>query len=91
MASTSNSAWEVVASFSDATSAKAMVVMFRAEGVPAHVVSDTVILGEARPCEVRVPKAMVQRARWLLSQPKFTDAELTFLATGSLDGGADSG
>jgi hypothetical protein len=55
MSSTSNLAWDVVATFSDVPSAHAMVALFRGEGVPAEVVSDTSLLGEARRCEIRVP------------------------------------
>jgi hypothetical protein len=86
MSSTSKLTWNVVATFSDVVSAHALVVLFRAEGVPAEVVSDTPLLGEARRCEVHVPSELEHRARWLMSQAQFTDAELTFLATGELDG-----
>jgi hypothetical protein len=86
MSSTSSLAWDVVVSFSDVPSAHAMAVLFRAEGVPAEVVSDTSLLGEARRCEIRVPQELAHRARWLMSQAQFTDAELSFLATGELDG-----
>ena len=86
MSSASNLAWDVVATFSDAPSAQALAVLFRGEGVPAEVVSDTALLGEARRCEIRVPSDLAHRARWLMSQALFTDAELTFLATGELDG-----
>jgi hypothetical protein len=86
MASTSNSDWDVVATFPDVPSAHVLAVLLRAEGVPAELVSDTSLLGEARRCEVRVPSELVRRARWLMSQAQFTDAELTFLATGELDG-----
>jgi hypothetical protein len=87
MSSTSNLTWSVVATFSDVASAHAMVALFRAEGVPAEVVSDTSLLGEARRCEIRVPPELAHRARWLMSQAQFTDAELTFLATGELESG----
>jgi len=87
MASTSNFAWNVVATFSDVPSAQALATLFRAEGVPVEVVSDTSLLGEARCCEIRVPAELAHRARWLMSQAQFTDAELTFLATGKLEGG----
>jgi hypothetical protein len=83
MSSTSNSTWHVVATFSDGASAHAVSALFRAEGVPAKVVSDTSLLGEARSCEIQVPRDLAHRARWLMSQAQFTDAELTFLATGS--------
>jgi hypothetical protein len=59
--------------------------LFQAEGVPTEVVSDTLLLGEARRCEIRVPSELAHRARWLMSQAQFTDAELTFLATGKLE------
>jgi hypothetical protein len=42
-----NLPWTVVATFSDVASAHAMVALFRTEGVPAEVVSDTSLLGEA--------------------------------------------
>jgi hypothetical protein len=84
MASTSNFAWDVVATFSDVPSAQALASLFRAEGVPADVVSDTSLLGEARRCEIRVPSELAHRARWIMSQAQVTDAELEFLATGQL-------
>jgi hypothetical protein len=88
MASTSNFAWNVVATFSDVPSAQALASLFRAEGVPTELVSDTSLLGEARSCEIRVPSELAHRARWLMSQAQVTDAELEFLATGKL-GDAD--
>jgi hypothetical protein len=89
MSSTSDTAWQVVATFADLASAHAIAALFRSEGVPAEVISDTSLLGEARHCEIRVPQELVHRARWLMSQAQFTDAELTFLATGEL-GGTDN-
>jgi hypothetical protein len=89
MASTSNMAWDVVATFPDVVSAHPLAALFRAEGVPAEVVSDTSLLGEARRCAIRVPPELAHRARWLMSQAQFTDGELEFLATGKL-GSADS-
>jgi transglutaminase-like putative cysteine protease len=64
MAPTSNSAWDVVATFPDVPSAHVLVVLLRAEGVPAELVSDTSLLGEARRCEIRVPSELARRARW---------------------------
>jgi hypothetical protein len=75
-----------VATFPDVPSAHVLVVLLRAEGVPAEIVSDTSLLGEARRCEIRVPSELARRARWLMAQAQITDAELTFLATGELDG-----
>ena len=86
MASSSKSAWDVVATVPDVQSAHVLLVLLRTEGVPAEVLSDTPLLGEARRCEIRVPSEMAHRARWLISGAQFTDAELTFLATGELGG-----
>jgi hypothetical protein len=77
-----------MATFPDVLSAYPLAALFRGKGVPAEVVSDTFLLGEARHCEVRVPSELAHRARWLMSQAQFTDAELEFLATGRL-GDAD--
>jgi hypothetical protein len=85
MGPTANLVWDVVATFSDVPSAQVLVALFRAEGVPTDLVSDTSLLSEARRCEVRVPPALMHRARWLMAQAQFTDAELVFLATGKLD------
>jgi hypothetical protein len=86
MTSTSDLAWEVVATLPDVASAHVLATMIRGEGVPAMVVTDSFLLGEARRSDVRVPPGLVRRAHWLMSQAQFTDAELTFLATGELGG-----
>ena len=84
MPSTSSVTWDVVAAFSDVPSAQLLAGLFRAEGVPVELISDTSLLGEVRHCQVRVPSALAHRARWLMSQAEVTDAELEFLATGKL-------
>jgi hypothetical protein len=84
--STSDLAWEVVATLPDVASAHVLATMIRGEGVPAMVVTDSSLLGEARRSDVRVPPGLARRAHWLISQAQFTDAELTFLATGELGG-----
>jgi hypothetical protein len=61
-----------------------MVDLFRGEGLPAKLISGNPLFGDAQACEVRVPPELEHRARWLLSQAQFTDAELTYLATGEL-------
>ena len=86
MTSTSDLTWEVVATLPDVASAHVLATMIRGEGVPAMVITDSSLLGEARRSDVRVPQELARRARWLMSQAKFTDAELTFLATGELGG-----
>lgn len=81
--------WQAVASLSDVPSAQVLAQRLIFEGVPARVMSDPQLLGEGRGCEVQVPSVLAHRARWVMSQAQFTDAELTFLATGKL-GGDDS-
>jgi hypothetical protein len=80
--------WEVVATLPDVALAHVPATMIRGEGVPAMVVTDSPLLGEARRSDVRVPPGL-RRANWLISQAQFTDAKLTLLATGEL-GGDDS-
>ena len=76
--------WEIVATLFDAPSAHAMLTLFERQGVPVNIVGDSPLLGEVRRCEILVPSTLVHRARWLLAQADFSDAELTFLATGEL-------
>lgn len=76
--------WEIVATLFDAPSAHAMLTLFERQGVPVNIVGDSPLLGEVRRCEILVPSTLAHRARWLLAQPNFSDAELTFLATGEL-------
>jgi hypothetical protein len=82
----SDQEWQAVASLTDVPSAQVLAQRLIFEGVPARVVSDAQLFGEGRNCEVQVPSALAHRARWLMSQAQFTDAELTFLATGELNG-----
>jgi hypothetical protein len=89
MASIKNSVWEVVATFSDVASGHVIVTLFNREGLPAKLILGNPLLGDANGCEIRVPREVAHRARWILSQAEFTDAELTFLATGEL--GASEG
>ncbi len=86
MSSTSGLVWDVVETYANVHSAHTVAILLRAAGMPAEVVGDTSLLGDARRCELRVPPGLGRRARWLMSQAHFTDAELTFLATGELHG-----
>jgi hypothetical protein len=86
----SDQEWQAVASLSDVPSAQVLAQRLKFEGVPARVMSDPQLLGEGRSCEVQVPSVLAHRARWLMSQAQFTDAELAFLATGELESGDDA-
>lgn len=69
----------------DAPSANVLLAQLMADGIAARIVADTVLLGEARPCKIFVRRSQVHRARWLVSDPCFTDEELAHLATGFPD------
>jgi hypothetical protein len=84
MSSTPNSEWQVVATLTDVASGHVIVTLFNREGLPAKLILGNPLLGDANGCEIRVPREVAHRARWILSQAEFTDAELTYLATGEL-------
>jgi hypothetical protein len=73
--------WDTAAVVSDALSAQALLGRLVAEGLPARLQTDTALLGVARQCRILVPTRLLLRARWLLWQTRFTDEELTELAT----------
>jgi hypothetical protein len=84
VSSTPNLEWQVVVTFSDVASGHVIATLFNREGLPAKLILGNPLLGDANGCEIRVPREVAHRARWILSQAEFTDAELTFLATGEL-------
>jgi hypothetical protein len=76
--------WQLLTTTPDVPSARALAESLVAQGVPAQVVSESTLMGEALPCRVMVGAALLHRAQWLISQGQFTDEELAFLATGAL-------
>ena len=78
----SQARWKVLTAAPDLPSAHALVEILMAQGIAAHVVPDSTLLGQALPCRVMVDSALLHRAKWLMSQGDFTEEELTFLATG---------
>jgi hypothetical protein len=74
--------WTTVAVVQDTLSAQAIHERLTTDGVTARVLSDTELLGTARPCRVQVPEEMEHRAKRVLAEAQFTDAELEELATG---------
>jgi len=82
--------WVSAAVVSDTLSAQALCERLVAEGVTARVQSDTSLLGAARLCRILVPQEALHRAKWVLSNSQFTDAELEWLATGELGDGKDA-
>jgi hypothetical protein len=68
----------------DTLSAQVLAERLNAEGVPTRVQMDSELLGVARRCEILVPAELIHRARSLLASSQFSDAELSYLATGQL-------
>ena len=76
--------WVLLTSVGEAPCAQALVDALIAYGVPARVASDPALLGEKRYCDVLVQVSLAHRARWFLAQGEISEAELAFLATGTL-------
>lgn len=76
--------WVHLTSLPDAPAAKMLVDALIGYGVPARMESQPALLGEVRNCDVLVDSSLLHRARWFLAQGEISDAELNFLATGSL-------
>ena len=67
--------------------AQAIAGILQAQNVPAFVSPPYCVLGiVSTMCHVFVEARMAHRARWLLEEDAFTDAELCYLATGELPG-----
>ena len=78
------SSWESLLTVFDTLSAQVLAERLNADGVPTRVQADSPLFGVARTCEIFVPTELVHRARWLLASSQFSDAELSYLATGKL-------
>jgi hypothetical protein len=83
---TAQSTWIVVASVYDVSIAHSLAALLNAELVPTEVVAGSRVIGEARVWEVRVPSVISERARLLLAPSLLSEAELDYLATGTLPG-----
>jgi hypothetical protein len=70
--------WASAADFSDPISAEAVL------GLPRRIVSNEFLPGAGSCFAVCVPISLLHRARWVLPESQFSDAELTYLATGEL-------
>lgn len=76
--------WAHLTSCPDAPAAQMLVDALIGYGVPARMESQPALLGEVRNCNVLVDSSLLHRARWFLAQGQISDAELDFLASGSL-------
>jgi hypothetical protein len=78
--------WELFQTFTDIGSAEVMCAWLLSEEVPARV--DTRSLESSLEVQYRlwVRRDLAHRARWVISLPAPTEAELEYLATGKLPG-----
>ncbi len=74
--------WEIVAVVADTLSAEALVGLLASEGIRARVQADSELLGAARRCHILAPCKVIDRARYLLWQTRFSDEDLAELAMG---------
>ena len=81
-----NDSWELFKVFPEAGPAEALRLQLEQYDIPTRIESRALEVGrEAQFC-VLVSKALAHRARWVLAQLPWTDAELDYLATGKLPG-----
>jgi len=76
------STWRFLTECPDTPSSFALVGSLSADGIASKVVSDTVLLGEGRPCRIFVDATQLQRARRFLLAGEFSEEELSSLAVG---------
>jgi hypothetical protein len=86
----SNSTWKSVVSLLDVRVAHTIAALLEAEAIAAQVMSSSKLIGEALLWEVHVPAEQLEAACCLLAQSQLTESELSYLATGVLDGTDDS-
>ena len=64
-------------------SAETVAALLESEDVPT-IVRAKLVAGVESGFRIFVPSSLVHRARWVLAQYDFCDAELEYLATGAL-------
>lgn len=77
-----DTAWQLLTTAPNVPAARAIATRLEGEGVEVRVDADSALLGEGRPCAIMVEAPAMRRARRVLSEAEFSDAELEFLATG---------
>ena len=76
--------WQPILAFETRAAADAVSAVLESEEVPTYVQAGRVVAGLDADFTLAVPTPLVHRARWVLAQSQFSDAELTYLATGEL-------
>jgi hypothetical protein len=78
----SETQWRLLACLSDVPSAAVLAEILSSEEVAVRIITEAGLLGQAAPCRVFVAANQAHRARWILAQRSFSEAELIYLATG---------
>jgi hypothetical protein len=81
------SGFKTVLSIFDEKVARSLAVLFQDEMIPAEVIGN----GAPLRWEIQVPSEFLEQALRLYEQWKPSDVELSYLATGTLGNGHDSG
>ncbi len=76
--------WQLLTTAPNVPLAHVIITLLEEQGVTCPIDSGSSLFGEVQPCGVMVGAHDLHRARRILEQPHFTDAELDFLATGHL-------
>ncbi len=80
----SQTTWQLLTTAPNIPAAHALATLLKGRGVECQLKSDTSLLGEGRQCAILVEASLLHRAKYVLAEVDFTDAELDFLATGHL-------
>jgi hypothetical protein len=83
--------WRLLQRYSSAWAAEADAAYLRAEGVAAEVQAFRDFPGTDHGASLMVDARLEHRARWLLKLEPVSEAELEFLATGTLESQAEGG
>jgi hypothetical protein len=72
--------WVLLETYSSRTEAEIVAGLLRSENVPVQLESLAALPGLDSGAHLRVPERLLHRARWVLAQPRLSDAELESLA-----------
>ena len=78
--------WQPFATYTDLASARTIAGRLELEGVPVQLETLEAMSGIEEGFKLLVPDDFLHRARWVLAQSEMSTQELTFLATGRLEG-----
>ena len=76
--------WCVISEFPNYAGAEIMKSVLEASGVPAKIIPSDSITSFYTGVHVLVYASLVHRAKWILKNADFSEAELNYLATGEL-------